>query len=53
VTGRLPRSHRYTVGQQIENTLIDALRLLVKAPVRNQNDPRPGTDAVMVQERGT
>lgn len=38
VTGRLPRSHRYTVGQKIEETLIDALRLLVKAQYRKQNE---------------
>lgn len=38
VTGRLPRSHRYTVGQQIENELIDALRLLVKAQYRTRNE---------------
>ena len=38
VTGRLPRSHRFTVGQKIEETLIDALRLLVKAQYRRQNE---------------
>lgn len=37
VTGRLPRSHRYTMGLEIERTLIDALRLLVKAQYRKEN----------------
>lgn len=38
VTGRLPRSHRYTLGHEIESTLIDALRLLVKAQYRTRNE---------------